>query len=103
MCIQIICGPAPISSRANLKSMRKSQVAKDWFELRRALHNPTKSYRGRKNWPKSGFYMKFHILIKIDGFKAWDCDFWTARVDAILADVLILKNDAFWAISKESF
>ena len=42
------------------------------------------------------------FLIKIDGFKAWDCDFWTPQVDAILADVLILKNDAFWAISKES-
>ena len=46
--------------------------------------------------------MKFDILIKIDGFKAREFDFWTARVDAILADVLILKNDAFWTISKES-
>ena len=46
--------------------------------------------------------MKFDILIKIDGFKAWDRDFWTAWVDAILADVLILKIDAFWAISKQS-
>ena len=46
--------------------------------------------------------MKFDILIKIDGFKAQEFDFWTARTDAILADVLILKNDAFWAISKNS-
>ena len=59
-------------------------------------------YRGRKKWPKSRFYMKFDFLIKFDGFKAWDFDFWTTRVDAILADVLILKNDALWAISKES-
>ena len=46
--------------------------------------------------------MKFDFSIKFDGFKAWDYDFWTARVDAILADVLILKNDAFWAISEEN-
>ena len=38
---------------------------------------------------------KIWFLSKFDGFKAREFDFWTARVDAILADVLILKNAAF--------
>ena len=42
------------------------------------------------------------ILFEIDGFTAWGYDFWTPQVVYTLADVLILKNDAFWAISKES-
>ena len=41
------------------------------------------------------------FLSKIYGFKAWGCDFWTPQVVEILADVLILKNDAFWTISRE--
>ena len=47
--------------------------------------------------------MKFDVLIKFDGFKAWGYDFWTDRIDAILADVLILKNEAFWKNRKNVF
>ena len=42
-------------------------------------------------------------IINFDSFLTWKYDFSTARVDAILADVLILKNDAFWSISKTCF